>query len=638
MHDGFIRVAAATPEIRVADCQYNEAEILKLMRQAKQDSVQVVIFPELSLTGYTCADLFFSQTLQQAARASLSRLVKASQTIAGLFAVGLPLAADSALYNVAAVFQNGQLLGFVPKQQLPDYGEFNETRYFTPGPDQDDCLFDGMTVPLGTDLLFRSRELPDICLGFEICEDLWSPQPPSVRLALAGATIIGNLSASNEIVAKADYRRLLVRSQSGRLICAYCYASAGQGESTTDLVFSGHNLIYENGARLAESPLFSTGLLCADIDVQQLSQDRRRHKIISGQSAERPRVREIGFSTPPVTLSLMRTVGKQPFVPEDPTLLADHCREIIELQSRGLQKRLSHIHCQKTVLGLSGGLDSTLALLVTVHAFDALQLSRKDILSITMPGFGTTDRTYQNALKLAEGLGVTLREIPIRDAVLGHFKDIGHNPDQHDVTYENAQARERTQILMDLANQQQALVIGTGDLSELALGWATYNGDHMSMYAVNSSVPKTLISHLIRDLASRSDEPLRDVLSDILATPVSPELLPPENGQIAQKTESLVGPYRLHDFYLYYFVRFGFTPEKIERLAHIAFCDEYTAYEIRHWLRVFIRRFFSQQFKRSCLPDGPKVGRVALSPRGDWRMASDAESLSWLDQLPELDP
>lgn len=334
----------------------------------------------------------------------------------------------------------------------------------------------------------------------------------------------------------------------------------------------------------------------------------------------------------------MRTVGKQPFVPEDPTLLADHCREIIELQSRGLQKRLSHIHCQKTVLGLSGGLDSTLALLVTVHAFDALQLSRKDILSITMPGFGTTDRTYQNALRLAEGLGVTLREIPIRDAVLGHFKDIGHNPDQHDVTYENAQARERTQILMDLANQQQALVIGTGDLSELALGWATYNGDHMSMYAVNSSVPKTLISHLIRDLASRSDEPLRDVLSDILATPVSPELLPPENGQIAQKTESLVGPYRLHDFYLYYFVRFGFTPEKIERLAHIAFRDEYTAYEIRHWLRVFIRRFFSQQFKRSCLPDGPKVGRVALSPRGDWRMASDAESLSWLDQLPELDP
>lgn len=637
MHDGFIRVAAATPEIRVADCLYNEAQILKLMRQAEKDSVQIVIFPELALTGYTCGDLFFSQTLQEAARASLSRLVKASQTLTGLFAVGLPLAVGSALYNAVAVFQQGELLGFVPKQNLPDYGEFNETRFFSAGPVAADCLFKGLTVPIGTDLLFRSREVPDACLGFELCEDLWSPQPPSNDLVRAGAVIIGNLSASNEVVAKADYRRLLVRSQSGRLICAYCYASAGPGESTTDLVFSGHNLIYENGQRLAESERFSTGLLSADIDVQQLIQDRRRQRIISGRTPERIQIREIPFSSPPVALSLKRSISDHPFVPKDPEILADHCREIIELQSRGLQKRLAHISSQSAVLGLSGGLDSTLALLITVHAFDALQLSRSGILAITMPGFGTTDRTYQNALRLAEGLDATLREIPIREAVLGHFQDIGHNPDQHDVTYENAQARERTQILMDLANQQQALVIGTGDLSELALGWATYNGDHMSMYAVNSSVPKTLIRHLVRFLATQSGEPLRSVLEDILATPVSPELLPPENGKIAQKTEHLVGPYHLHDFFLFYFVRYGFTPEKIERLARIAFRDTYQAHEIRHWLRIFIRRFFSQQFKRSCMPDGPKVGRVALSPRGDWRMPSDAQARIWLEQLPEIE-
>ncbi len=633
MHDGFIRVAAATPKIQVADCAGNQQSILDLILEASSQKVSLIIFPELCLTGYTCSDLFLSRTLLAGARQALADLVTATSALDIVCAVGLPMAEGSALYNVAAVFQRGRLLGIVPKQQIPNYAEFYEARHFTSGPALSEINFNGQAVPFGRNLIFCCQELPEFRLALEICEDLWVPESPSISHALAGATIIGNLSASDEVIAKADYRRLLVQSHSSRLICAYLYADAGEGESSTDLVFAGHNLIYENGRKLAESKLFSTGLTQADLDVQMLAQERRR--LNTYPKALREDHRNIFFSVVPMSLDLKRPVAPLPFVPADRQDLALRCEEILALQVNGLKKRLEHTGSHFAVIGLSGGLDSTLALLVTARAFDSLKLGHSGIIAVTMPGFGTTDRTWQNALTLASILGATLREIPISQAVLGHFADIGHNPENQDITYENAQARERTQILMDLANQAGGLVIGTGDLSELALGWATYNGDHMSMYGVNCSVPKTLVRHLVRYAASQSETALQSVLLDVLDTPVSPELLPPKEGEIAQKTEHIVGPYELHDFFLYYLVRFGFCPAKIRRLALAAFLGQYDSAAVDHWLDLFIRRFFSQQFKRSCLPDGPKVGTVTLSPRGDWRMPSDAVSKLWLDWRPK---
>ena len=565
------------------------------------------------------------------ARAALGNLLAATCDLEIVYAVGLPLAVGSQLFNTAAVCQHGQVLGIVPKQQIPNYAEFYEGRHFSPGPANSEVDLFGYTVPFGSDLLFCCRELPDFCLAIEICEDLWIPEPPSIRHAIAGATVIGNLSASDEVIAKAAYRRLLVQSQSARLICAYLYADAGEGESSTDLVFAGHDLIYENGRRLAESSLFSTGLTTADIDVQLLIQERRRQNTFASPAPDSHR--RVPFSLAVAELALRRLIPATPFVPADRQDLAVRCEEILALQANGLKKRLAHIACRSAVIGLSGGLDSTLALLVTARAFDSLGLARSGILAVTMPGFGTSDRTRENACALAGELGASLREISISQAVLGHFADIGHDPACQDTTYENAQARERTQVLMDLANQMNGLVIGTGDLSELALGWATYNGDHMSMYGVNSSVPKTLVRHLVQYAASQSEPQLRQVLLDVLDTPVSPELLPPVQGEIAQKTEHIVGPYELHDFFLYYLVRYGFTPAKIRRLARLAFAGQYEPDVIDRWLQIFLRRFFAQQFKRSCLPDGPKVGSVTLSPRGDWRMPSDAVAALWLDNV-----
>ena len=629
MHDGFIRVAAATPRIKVADCKGNGDRILELIREAADDHVHLVIFPELCLTGYTCSDLFLSRTLLEGAKQTLANLVESTHGMEIVCAVGLPLAVGSCLYNVAAVFQDGKLLGLVPKQKIPNYAEFYEARHFVAGPANSTVIIGDQEIPFGRNLLFSCQNLPDFCLALEICEDLWTPHSPSIDHATAGATVIANLSASDELITKAAYRRLLVQSQSGRLICAYIYADAGEGESTTDLVFAGHNLIYENGRRLAESALFTTGLAVADIDVQLLAQERRRQNTFAGQVIESHRV--IPFSLTMADLELRRPVAPRPFVPADRQDLAERCEEILSLQAAGLRKRLAHTCCRTVLVGLSGGLDSTLALIVAVRAFDSLQLDRKGIVAVTMPGFGTTGRTRDNAGALAASFGVSLREIPIGQAVLSHFADIGHDPAVLDVTYENSQARERTQILMDLSNELGGMVLGTGDLSEMALGWSTYNGDHMSMYGVNSSIPKTLVRHLVRYAASQCETKLSDVLLDVLDTPVSPELLPPDEGEISQHTEQIVGPYELHDFFLYYMVRFGFAPGKIRRLANLAFAGQYQPDVIDRWLKVFIRRFFAQQFKRSCLPDGPKVGSVALSPRGDWRMPSDAVADLWLN-------
>lgn len=632
MKDGFFRIAAATPVIRVADCEHNGAAILGLMEQAAQQQVGAVVFPELCVTGYTCGDLFRDSTLIQGAEATLANLLDKTKEMDLIAVIGIPVAVNAELYNTAAVIYKGKILGLSAKRSIPNYSEFYEARHFSSAPATREISFCGQTVPLGGNLIFRCASIPELALGVEICEDLWMPEPPSANLASCGATVILNPSASDEVIGKAAYRRALVTGQSGRLICAYAYADAGEGESSTDLVFSGHNLIAENGTLLAEAPLFSTGLVCADVDLQRLIQERRRMTTWQSGCCSH----EIIFDFTAKPLEIHRNFPCLPFVPSDSSDLNERCELILSMQAEGLKTRLRHTGGKNVVLGLSGGLDSTLALLVVVRAFDSLNLNRKGITAVSMPGFGTTSRTKSNANGLAEQLGVTFREISIGDAVLQHFKDIGHDPQVHDVTYENSQARERTQVLMDIANQTSGLVIGTGDLSELALGWATYNGDHMSMYGVNASIPKTLVRHLVRHAAEHSEPQVKKLLLDVLDTPVSPELLPPVNGEISQKTEDLVGPYELHDFFLFYMLRFGFRPSKIYRMARLAFAGVYEEETIKKWLLTFYRRFFSQQFKRSCLPDGPKVGSVTLSPRGDFRMPSDASAQLWLKEIESL--
>ena len=638
MKDGFITVATATPQVAVADCGANTQAILACINEMAAAHAKVMVLPELCITGYTCSDLFWQTKLLDEAEAALSVIAEESRQVDALITVGMPLRVAGKLLNVAAILCRGKVLGFVPKVNLPAYNEFYETRHFTSGSaDMGTVQFCGEEIPVGTNLLFSCEKMVDLCVAAEICEDLWVPNPPSVHHALAGASVICNLSASDEMVGKGSYRRDLVAGQSARLVCAYLYATAGEGESTTDLVFGGQNLIAENGTVLAESATFENEINVATIDVQRLASERRRMSTFP--AAESKEYREISFALAEEETKLARFFDADPFVPSNADQLSDRCEEILNIQALGLKKRLAHTHAKSAVVGISGGLDSTLALLVTARAFDMLGLPRKGIVAVTMPGFGTTDRTYNNAVAMIKSLGATFKEVPIAKAVMQHFADIDHDASIHDVTYENSQARERTQILMDIANQANGFVIGTGDLSELALGWATYNGDHMSMYAVNASVPKTLVRHLVRHYADTSaDEVLAGVLYDVLDTPVSPELLPPEDGAISQKTEDLVGPYELHDFFLYQMLRMCFPPAKIYRVAKEAFAGRYSNETILKWLRTFYWRFFSQQFKRSCLPDGPKVGSVAVSPRGDLRMPSDACVSAWIKEVETLQP
>mgnify|MGYP005784988013 CR=1 FL=1 len=637
MQDGFVKIAAATPDLRVADCAYNASEIIKQAKQAAAKGAHLIVFPELCLTGYTCGDLFLQQTLLDGALAALETVCRETAGLNAAVVVGLPFMQQGKLFNVAAVLCGGRVEGLVPKQFIPNYSEFYEQRHFVSGagvPFQtvsllgQDTLFAG-----GEPLVFQCKGMPDFTLGVEICEDLWVANPPSTRLAQAGATVIVNLSASDEIIGKASYRRDLVRQQSARLLCAYLYADAGFGESTQDLVFAGHDLIAENGALLAESRLFDRGVIYADIDVQRLMHERRRMNTFTVEHSPMVAALEI---QPGANALADRTFPRTPFVPANKALRDERCEEILTLQATGLATRLRHTHARTAVVGLSGGLDSTLALIVLVHAFDMLGLDRKGILAVTMPCFGTTARTKGNAEKLADAYGVTLQTVDIKAAVDQHFSDIGQSKDDLSVTFENGQARMRTLVLMNLANKNGGMVVGTGDLSELALGWATYNGDHMSMYGVNASIPKTLVRYLVAYEADRAIGELSDVLYDVLDTPVSPELLPPKDGEISQKTEDLVGPYELHDFFLYYMLRFGYPPRKIYRIARKTFAGAYDDATIKKWLVTFIRRFFTQQFKRSCLPDGPKVGTVTLSPRGDWRMPSDACAALWLEQAENL--
>lgn len=633
MRHGFIKVAAATPDIRVADVDYNKGQIIKQMDEAAEAGAKIIVFPELCITGYTCSDLFLQDILLSSAKKALVEIAEHTKNLDALVFVGVPIAVGGELYNVAAALNHGNILGFTTKSFLPNYGEFYEMRQFRPGPKKaEKILFGGKEIPFGPQLLFVENQIANLIVSAEICEDVWSPVPPSIEAAREGATVIVNCSASDETIGKASYREALISGQSARLISGYIYANAGEGESTTDLVFGGHNLIAENGTILAEAKRFSNGIIYTEFDVQKIANERRKNTTFTEtQEHVLPR---IPFGLEQTETILTRTFPSRPFVPRDDQERAKRCEEILTIQAMGLKKRLAHTHAKSAVVGISGGLDSTLALLVTAKAFDALGLERSGITAVTMPCFGTTDRTYQNACKMSLKVGATLREVRIGDAVMQHFKDIGHDPQDHSVTYENSQARERTQVLMDIANQTGGLVIGTGDMSELALGWATYNGDHMSMYGVNASVPKTLVRHLVHYFADTcEDSSLKEVLYDVLDTPVSPELLPPKDGEIAQKTEDLVGPYELHDFFLYYFLRMGYEPGKIYRIAKLSFAGEYDDETIYKWLRTFCWRFFSQQFKRSCLPDGPKVGTVALSPRGDWRMPSDACVALWIQNL-----
>ena len=643
MKDGFISVAAGTPHIRVADCRYNAEQIFRLMREAESQGVKILALPELCLTGYTCGDLFLHDTLLDGAMEGLRTILEATRNLEVLTALGMPVRAGGKLFNCAVVIQSGEVLAVVPKRSLPNHGEFSEGRWFTQGDDSGEwwALMPSPTdedgyreLPVGGNALIDCPDIPGLRVGVEVCEDLWATDSPSRTLAEQGATVILNLAASNDVVGKAAYRRQLVVGQSGKLVCGYVFANAGEGESTTDLVFGGHSLIAENGVLLAQHR-FATGLLISDIDVQRLVYERRRLTgFPMGSTDCYPVARFTRVNT-----TLHRYFSPTPFVPENAADRAARCEEILTIAALGLKHRMVHTGAKTAVIGLSGGLDSTLALLTTALAMGMLHRSPTDIIAVTMPCFGTTDRTKNNAVLLAERMGATLRTIPIGDTVKSHLRDIGHDFDDHSVTFENAQARERTQVLMDVANQCGGLVIGTGDMSELALGWATYNGDHMSMYGVNANIPKTLVRHLVEHVAKDStekDEQLTHVLEDILDTPVSPELLPAVQGNISQITEDLVGPYELHDFFLYHMLRWGSSPSKILRLAELAHGRRYERDIILKWLKIFYRRFFNQQFKRSCLPDGPKVGTIGLSPRGDLKMPSDAFARLWLEELENL--
>lgn len=633
MKDGFIRVCAATPDIRVADCQYNEKNIMKLMDEAYAKQISVLVFPELCITGYTCGDLFLQDVLLSAAQDSLKHIVEHSTGMKMLVFVGMPFMHKGKLFNVAAAICDGRLLGLVPKKNIPNYSEFYELRHFTPGGDE--CVDTSLGVKMGSKMLFSCENVKNLVVAAEICEDVWVACPPSTQHAQAGATLIVNCSASDETTGKDIYRRALISGQSARLVCGYVYANAGEGESTQDLVFGGQNLVCENGNVLAQTKRFKNGVAVADLDLQRLVNERRRMNTYYVHQEAGYEV--VSFRLKEYDLELDRYYERTPFVPSSKNDRDARCEEILSIQAMGLKKRLAHTGCKNAVIGISGGLDSTLALLVTARAFDSLDIPRENITAVTMPCFGTTDRTYNNAVELTKRLGAALYEIDIKEAVRIHFRDIGQDENVHDVTYENGQARERTQILMDIANKSGGMVIGTGDMSELALGWATYNGDHMSMYGVNCSVPKTLVRHLVKYYADTcGDASLSEILEDVLDTPVSPELLPPSAGQISQKTEDLVGPYELHDFFLYYILRFGYMPHKVYRLACHAFAGEYDSAVIYKWLDTFYRRFFAQQFKRSCLPDGPKVGSVAVSPRGDLRMPSDAVRTLWIEDLERI--
>ena len=636
MKHGFVKAAAVTPKIKVADPAYNAKQICACMGAALEREAKIIVFPELCLTGYTCGDLFLQELLLREAKEQLQVVCEASEGSDALVFIGLPVEKDHKIYNVAAVLQNGEVLAMIPKRYIPAYAEFYETRHFTPGNQiPEPFLWEEKEIPFGTNILLQADSMPELAVGCEICEDIWVADSPGTAHALAGASVLVNLSASNETIGKDTYREMLVKSASAKLIAGYVYASAGEGESTQDLVFGGHNMIAETGTMLAQAKRFSTETIYADIDIHRLSHDRRR--MTSFMYRGKDSYQTVPFHLEEDDVELDRVFDPAPFVPSQKEERQKRCEEILSIQSYGLKKRYEHTGAKTAVIGISGGLDSTLALLVAVRAFDMLGMDRKQIISVTMPCFGTTDRTYDNACKLAKTLGTDLREVDIKEAVTVHFKDIGQDADKHDVTYENGQARERTKVLMDIANQTGGMVIGTGDMSELALGWATYNGDHMSMYGVNVGVPKTLVRHLVKYYADTCEnEQLSAVLSDILDTPVSPELLPPVDGVISQKTEDLVGPYELHDFFLYYMLRCGFEPAKIYRIAKSSFAGQYTEDVILKWLKTFYHRFFSQQFKRSCLPDGPKVGSVALSPRGDLRMPSDACGQLWIKQVEEL--
>ena len=636
MKHGFIKVAAITPRIKVADPVYNGRQICERMEEAVEKGAKIIVFPELCLTGYTCGDLFLQELLLKTAKEQLRVIADASEGNDALVFVGLPVEKDYKLYNVAAAIHDGKVLGMIPKRFIPAYAEFFETRHFTPvNQTPEPFLWEDEEIPFGSSLLFQADSMRELIVGCEICEDIWVPDSPGLSHAMAGAGVIVNLSASNETVGKDSYREMLVKSASARFIAGYVYASAGEGESTQDLVFGGHNLIAENGTVLAQSKRFCAQTVYADLDIHRLNHERRR--MTSFHTGNKEKYQTLSFRLEEEDTELERIYDAMPFVPSGQKEREARCEEILSIQSHGLKKRYEHTNAKTAVIGVSGGLDSALALLVTVRAFDLLKRSREQIFAVTMPCFGTTDRTYRNSCKLAEALGVTLEEVNIKEAVTVHFRDIGQESDRHDITYENGQARERTQVLMDIANKTDGMVIGTGDMSELALGWATYNGDHMSMYGVNSGVPKTLVRHLVKYYADTcQQEELTGILLDILDTPVSPELLPPSGDSISQKTEDLVGPYELHDFFLYYMLRCGFEPAKIYRIAKTSFAGRYSEEIILKWLKTFYRRFFAQQFKRSCLPDGPKVGSVALSPRGDLRMPSDAAAAIWLKQLEEL--
>lgn len=636
---GFVRIGAVVPKLKVADTEFNCNEIIKQIEIASNNKIQIAVFPELCITGYTCQDLFEQDILLEEAEKSLDKILEYTNNLDIICIIGMPIKAENQLFNTAVVIQKGRILGIVPKTFIPNYSEFYEKRWFTSSKSANKKEIEilGQKVPFGIDLLFKDKANNEICFGIEICEDVWAVEPPSNKLALLGANIIFNLSASNEVIGKKEYRKELVKMQSAKTISGYVYCSSGVNESTSDVVLSGDSMIFENGSCLVNNSRFDfeSNMIFTEIDTKRLSNDRRKNTSFMGNPVDLE-YREIEINIPDNIENLTREYSKTPFVPEDKKKISEICEEILNIQSYGLAKRLLHTNINKTVIGISGGLDSTLAFLVITKAYEILNLPKENIIAITMPGFGTTSRTHNNSIKLINEYGATFREINITKSSLQHLEDIGHDKNIKDVTYENAQARERTKILMDVANKENGLVIGTGDLSELALGWCTYNGDHMSMYAVNTSIPKTLVEYIIKWVADNSKEEYKNIINDILDTPISPELLPPdEKGNIEQKTEKQVGPYILHDFFLYHFLRYGAEPKKIYILACKTFKQDFKKEEIKHWLQVFIKRFFTQQFKRNCMPDGPKVGTVSLSPRGDLRMPSDVNYNIWLKNLSE---